>query len=86
MKRKLFAIVSAGLLAVLTSGSLNIGMARPWTTGQDKHSLYHRLGGYDAIAAVTDEFITRLATDKDLGRFFVGLSTDSGPVCTWAGR
>ena len=40
-------------------------------------SLYHRLGGYDAIAAVTDDFIGRLATDKQLGKFFVGHSTNS---------
>src|SRR5688572_18889218 len=40
-------------------------------------SLYQRLGGYDAIAAVTDDFISRLATDKQLGRFFVGHSEDS---------
>jgi hemoglobin len=40
-------------------------------------SLYKRLGGYDAIAAVTDEFIARLAGDKQLARFLVGLSTDS---------
>lgn len=42
-----------------------------------QESLYKRLGGYDAIAVVTDEFITRLATDKGLSRFFVGLSDDS---------
>lgn len=40
-------------------------------------SLYERLGGYDALAAVTDDFIVRLATDKKLGKFFVGLSDDS---------
>jgi len=40
-------------------------------------TLYQRLGGYDALAAVTDEFIGRLATDPQLGRFFTGLSTDS---------
>ena len=40
-------------------------------------SLYQRLGGYDALAAVTDDFITRLATDPQLGRFFTGLSNDS---------
>jgi len=45
------------------------------TAPQD--SLYKRLGGYDALAAVTDEFIGRLATDPKEGRFFVGLSTDS---------
>lgn len=46
----------------------------------DQHleqSLYKRLGGYDAIAAVTDDFIGRLATDKSLQRFFVGHSKES---------
>ena|ERR1700746_292456 len=40
-------------------------------------TLYQRLGGYDALAAVTDDFITRLATDPQLGRFFTGFSNDS---------
>ena len=40
-------------------------------------SRYKRLGGYDAIAAVTDDFIARLASDKSLSRFFVGHSKDS---------
>ncbi len=40
-------------------------------------TLYKRLGGYDAIAAVSDDFIGRLGADKQLGRFLVGLSTDS---------
>ncbi|MEW6323085.1 MAG: group 1 truncated hemoglobin [Acidobacteriota bacterium] len=40
-------------------------------------SLYKRLGGYDAIAAVTDDFIVRLAGDATLTRFFSGHSTDS---------
>lgn len=40
-------------------------------------SLYKRLGGYDAIAAVTDDFIARLAADKQLNRFLVGLSDNS---------
>ena len=39
--------------------------------------LYQRLGGYDAIAAVTGDFLGRLAHDKVLGRFFVGHGTDS---------
>lgn len=40
-------------------------------------SLYARLGGYDAIAAVTDDFVGRLAADPQLTKFFVGHSTDS---------
>lgn len=43
----------------------------------DQPSLYKRLGGYDALAAVTDDFIGRLASDKSLSRFFVGHSKDS---------
>ncbi|MBI5856402.1 MAG: group 1 truncated hemoglobin [Sphingobacteriales bacterium] len=42
-----------------------------------QESLYKRLGGYDAVAAVTDDFITRLATHKDLSRFFTGASDDT---------
>jgi hemoglobin len=44
---------------------------------QAEKTLYQRLGGYDALAAVTDDFINRLATDPTQKRFFVGFSTDS---------
>lgn len=40
-------------------------------------SLYKRLGGYDAIAAVTDDFIGRLLKDPSLPRFFAGHSDHS---------
>jgi len=40
-------------------------------------SLYQRLGGYDALAAVSDDFLGHLASDPQMVRFFVGLSTDS---------
>jgi len=40
-------------------------------------TLYQRLGGYDAIAAVSDEFIGRLASDEQTKRFFVVISNDS---------
>jgi hemoglobin len=45
-------------------------------TAQQK-SLYQRLRGYDAIAAVSDEFIARLAADEQEKRFFIGFSNDS---------
>jgi hemoglobin len=53
-----------------------VGTARV-ASAQSGDSLYKRLGGYDALAAVTDDFIIRLATDKTLGRFFVGASDNS---------
>ncbi|HYH87093.1 MAG TPA: group 1 truncated hemoglobin [Pyrinomonadaceae bacterium] len=45
--------------------------------GQLKKSLYERVGGYDAIAAVVDDFVGRLVGDKKFERFFAGHSTDS---------
>lgn len=40
-------------------------------------SLYERLGGYDAIAAVVDDFLGRLLSDETFSRFFAGHSDDS---------
>lgn len=40
-------------------------------------TLYQRLGGYDALAAVTDDFLGRMAGDKLLSRFLAGHSKDS---------
>ena len=67
-----------------------------------QESLYKRLGSCDAIAAVTVDFLTQLATDKRLSRFFIGQSDDSkmkikahiidmvckvtGGPCTYSGR
>ena len=45
-------------------------VAPPQAVAQQQHTLYQRLGGYDAVAAVTDDFIGRLATDPQLKRFF----------------
>jgi hemoglobin len=61
------------LLALLLITSLN---TQPTVEAQEK-SLYERLGGYNAIAAVVDDFIGRLVTDKRFERFFVGHSRDS---------
>ena len=46
--------------------------APPQAFAQQQNTLYHRLGGYDALAAFTDDFIGRLATDPQLKRFFAG--------------
>ena len=44
---------------------------------QDKKSLYERVGGYNALAAVVDDFIGRLVADQRFTKFFSGHSTDS---------
>ena len=72
MNKKRFAGLIIAVVALMSSvGPMGSASA------QNNNSLYKRLGGYDALAAVTDEFITALATDKKLGRFFVGASDNS---------
>ena len=44
--------------------------------GSEK-TLYERLGGYDAIAAATDDLLQRLTSDPDVGFYWRGHSTDS---------
>lgn len=39
-------------------------------------SLYSRLGGYDAIAAVADALLGRLRADSQLGRFWANRGED----------
>ena len=65
MKQMLWVVLA--LFVVSTGASAQSGA----------NTLYKRVGGYDAIAAVTDDFIGRLATDAQLGKFFVGHATDS---------
>ncbi len=73
------AFCLAGTLAIGAAGqpSVNASLAGAAGLAQEKKTLYARLGGYDAIAAVVDDFITRLATDKRFERFFTGFSDDS---------
>jgi len=42
-----------------------------------ERSLYHRLGGYDTIAAIVDDLLPRLVSDPQLGGFWKGRSRDS---------
>jgi hemoglobin len=55
--------------------SLLLALAVP-VRAQEK-SLYERVGGYNALAAVVDDFIGRLVADKQFEKFFIGHSVDS---------
>jgi hemoglobin len=81
---KRIALVSCliGSLAAVAAAqqpqtSTRASMSSSMVNSQEKKSLYARLGGYDAIAAVVDDFIGRLVADKRFSRFFVGHSEDS---------
>jgi hemoglobin len=66
-------LVRLGILA-----GLMITLAGALTpAGADQPSLYDRLGGYNAISAVVEDFAPKLFKDPQVARFFVGMSTDS---------
>jgi hemoglobin len=76
MRKKFCFRIGWVVLIVLCGTSMPDTIARAQATG-GAPALYKRVGGYDAIAAVTDDFLGRLAADKQMSRFFVGVSADS---------
>lgn len=77
MEAKTISQMSLTVLVVLLCGILAMGCTAQAQSSSAATTLYKRLGGYDAIAAVSDDFLGRLATDKQMSRFFVGVSADS---------
>jgi hemoglobin len=64
----------------IVGGAATYGVAadpQPMNAPAAGDSLYTRLGGYDALVAVTKDFIGRLATDPQLAKFFTGLNDTS---------
>lgn len=59
------AVTLSGLLAVTT------------ISAAEEASLYERLGGYDAVSAVVDDFAAKLFDDPVVGKRFFGMGDDS---------
>ena len=57
--------------------SLLLTMSATASAATQEKSLYDRVGGYNALAAVVDDFIVRLVSDKQFEKFFIGQSNDS---------
>ena len=55
------------LLTLMMIGAVSLAPV----AAQQPDTLYKRLGGYDAIAAVVDNFVPRLVKDPMLGKYFV---------------
>ena len=66
---RLFSICSLALAALL--------LILPQTTRAQDKPLYERLGGYDAVSAVVDDFAAKLFSDPVVGKRFFGMSDDS---------
>jgi hypothetical protein len=76
IRKKLSSIALGFLICLLLSAVASNAIAQSQPPGSAP-TLYKRVGGYDAIAAVTNDLIGRLAGDKLLERFFGGVSADS---------
>jgi hemoglobin len=57
--------------------SLLLTLSATAMAATQEKSLYERVGGYNALAAVVDDFVGRLIGDKQFEKFFTGASTDS---------
>ena len=65
-----------GLALMLANTSPAGGQAQPGG-GQAQRTLYERLVGYNGISAVVDDFADRLFADPKIGKYFVGMGTDT---------
>ena len=74
MRIKTTSLFCAVVMALATMAPVWAASPQP---ADQQASLYKRLGGYDALAAVTDDFLGRMATDPQLARFFKGHNTES---------
>ena len=46
--------------------------------GSKAESLFTRIGGQDGIRQVVDDFVVRMTTHPQVGRFFAGIDTSTG--------
>ena len=78
MSMNVVSLVRASLLglALMLTNTPAGGQAQP-AGGQAQRTLYERLGGYNGISAVVDDFEDRLFVDPKVGKYFVGMGTDT---------
>jgi hemoglobin len=71
-----FFAILAVLVSVSSAGLLGQGAMK-------EKSLYERLGGKNAITAVVDEFVARIAADKRINGFFAKTASDPARLKTF---
>jgi hemoglobin len=64
-----FLVILGLLVSVSSAGVIGQGMAK-------EKSLYDRLGQKKAITAVVDDFVTRVAGDNRINKFFAATASD----------
>jgi hemoglobin len=71
-------VVAAILVSVSSAGMFGQGMK--------EKPLYDRLGGKKAIAAVVDEFVSRVAADTRINTFFAQTAADKDRLASFKGK
>lgn len=61
-------------------------IAAPTCVFAKDKSLYDRLGGKTAIAAVVDEFVSRVAADTRINRYFAQTAADPARLASFKGK
>lgn len=63
--------------AILASLAISGLLTAPAFAAAEDASLYERLGGYDAVSAVVDDFAAKLFDDPVVGARFFGMGADT---------
>ena len=74
-RRRMLGTLPAAALGAVAAGSLFANEVRAQAPAGK--TLYERLGGYDAISAVVEDFANKLFTDPEIKQFFRGMGTDT---------
>ena len=72
--------MSVNIVSLVRASLLGLALMLANTSaasGQAQRTLYERLGGYTAISAVVNDFEDRLFVDPKVGKYFVGMGTDT---------
>jgi hemoglobin len=73
MKQRVPTVVAIAFTLALSACAKTDTPPPPASAPASDSSLYRRLGGYDALAAVTDAFLARINGDTAISVFFAGL-------------
>ena len=68
---------SIGMAAILVAWAFTTAAFFTGVSVAQEKTLYERLGGYEAVSAVVDDFAEKLFTDPVVGARFFGMSNDS---------
>ncbi len=72
MNRHVLHLITGVAVALLMgcSAQAPAPAAAPAAISRSPGTLYHRIGGYDALAAMVDDFLGRMLTDPEIEPFF----------------